>query len=285
MADAELSYAIYAAAEPISCATCDREELLKLFLDFGADASVTDVEGYSALSWLVKSSSRKSHCNYQGVEHDVTGELFNLLIENDPSLDVHQRDHSGCTLLMQVTAQGSSTYTYLLGIGIDASAVDGFGNNALRHYFKTYYQTIGEGAQLVLQEPATLNSLILAGADPQQCNDFGELPHEVSDRDDHTGEYPTESFRCNLQCIVWYETLQICGLPGIDKPYERHTQRNKEVSDDMSYFRCRYCPSHSQCYCCSDMSFDEKILFLVLHWLPPNYQLHLSSCRRLYRHA
>ena len=103
---------------------------------------------------------------------------FQILLKSDMPYDTNQTDSKGRSLLMLAGLHGLSVYQDLLRRGADAKALDHEGNTVLHHYF-AMLSSNRHSKEMVLEGPAILKSLILAGADCCHVNSHGQLPHEV----------------------------------------------------------------------------------------------------------
>ena len=139
----------------------------------------------------------------------MTDSIFKFFIKSDMPCDIHQRNIYGHSLLILICDKPLSVYRELLDLGADAKALDYAGNNVLHHYFLGFRYSF-DCIEKMVQCPAILETLILAGADHCHVNCRGQLPHEVSKV--RPGMNIPPSIHLALVSCVWHEALRRIDL-------------------------------------------------------------------------
>ncbi|KAE8315354.1 hypothetical protein BDV41DRAFT_586825 [Aspergillus transmontanensis] len=114
----------------ISYATGNRKglkDIVQYLCENGADASISDYKGQTALHWLAR---RSPDCD------PIDTAVIDLLIAH--GLDIHQTDKSGTTALhiISMSLRQTQAVEYLLKLGADATTQDSEGNTPLHKLMK-----------------------------------------------------------------------------------------------------------------------------------------------------
>lgn len=254
-------------------------DILRLFLNHGADPTLIDGRGWDAATWILDigrpvyghgssgkcQSQRQRESTNLWLTRDAV-DMLRLLAHDDPSFDIHRRDEDGRTLLMLAEGQPLPVYQYLLNSGVDATALDNEGNNVLHCYFVHFYYQ----KEHLSRAPDTLRLLIQAGADPHHRNDFGQLPYEMCDANKWEKTHPLSFVRFQMQSVIWEETLRRCGIKTTRTPTRRLSVWDAESSSQRSFlhdqsesFPFKLAPSSD-----GHLSYEAMMIAILQKWDP-----------------
>ena len=209
---------------------------------------------------------RNANCVGFSNDNISADSTFKFLFKSDIPLDINQTNSKGCSLLMLAGLHGLSVYQDLLKRGADAKALDHKGNTVLHCYFARLSSNI-DSVDFVLEGPAIVKTLILAGANYRHVNCHGQLPHEVF----KTGPGLTTSAYIHLalaNCIL-YEALRRTDIDpaGIFIESSSKLQTYTDESPLCCFYQWRSSSLEQDRIHLESLAFEDQIIAVLECWI------------------